>query len=159
MKSWLQKCKSEHSDCKPEAHKLPRRLVSIGSSVDSRLHLVSTEGLDSENIQYATLSYCWGGSEMPGKPMKTMKTTYFEEIPVEVLPTTIRDALMISRSLKILYLWVDALCIVQDDIEDWRAEVTEMLDIYFGSALTIAASDAKDSTGASLRIRQRSTRT
>ena len=42
---------------------------------------------------------------------------------------------------------MDALCIIQDDVDDWRAEVTNMSDVYFGSTLTIAASDAKDSTG------------
>jgi len=147
MKEWLYKCNSEHPDCKPEAYKLPRRLVSIGSSTEPRLSLVSTQRLDSENIQYATLSYCWGSSEIPGKTTRFNEASYFEAIPFEDLPTTFRDALMISRSLNIPYLWVDALCIVQDDIDDWRAEVTDMSDIYFGSTLTIAASDAKDSTG------------
>jgi hypothetical protein len=88
-----------------------------------------------------------GKFEIPGKTTRTNEASYFETISIEDLPTTFRDALIISRSLNIPYLWVDALCIVQDDIDDWRAEVTNMSDIYFGSALTIAASDAKDSTG------------
>ena len=146
MKEWLYKCNSEHPDCKPKAYKPPRRLVSIGSSTEPRLSLVSTQRLDFENIRYATLSYCWGSSGIPGKTTRFNKASYFEAIPIEDLPKTIRDAVMISRSLNIPYLWVDALCIVQDDVDDWRVEVTNMSDIYFGSTLTIAASDAKDST-------------
>jgi hypothetical protein len=147
MKEWFHKCNSEHPDCKPKAYKLPRRLVNIGSSTEPRLSLVSTERLDFETIQYATLSYCWGSSDIPGKTTRSNEAAYLEAISIKDLPTTFRDALMISRSLNIPYLWVDALCIVQDDIDNWRAEVTNMSDIYFGSTLTIAASDATDSTG------------
>jgi len=82
MKEWLHKCISEHPDCKPKAYKLPRRLVSIGSSTEPRLNLVSTQRLDFENIQYATLSYCWGSSGIPGKTTKFNKASYFEAIPV-----------------------------------------------------------------------------
>ena len=147
MKEWLHKCNSEHPDCKPEASKLPKRLVSLGSSTEPRLRLVSTESLNSESIQYTTLSYCWGSCGVPGKTTKFNEASYLQAIPIEGLRTTIRDALMLSRSLNIPYLWVDALCIVQGDDDDWRAQVTNMSDIYYGSALTIAASDAEDSTG------------
>jgi hypothetical protein len=147
MKEWLQRCNSEHSHCKPNTEYLPRRLVSIGSSAEPLLSLVSTQRFDPEKIQYSTLSYCWGSSGIPGKTTRSNKSSYFESIPTKNLPKTFRDALMISRSLDIPYLWVDALCIVQDDEDDWQAEVTKMSDIYFGSTLTIAASDAEDSTG------------
>lgn len=144
---WLEKCKSEHPNCTPRAYSLPKRLLSIGSSMGSRLHLVRTQDLDPENVQYAALSYCWGSAGVPGKTTKNNQTSYLKEIPTESLPATIHDALMISRSVNIRYLWVDALCIVQDDLDDWLAEVTNMSDIYYGSTLTIAASDATDSTG------------
>ncbi|EPE25376.1 hypothetical protein GLAREA_01288 [Glarea lozoyensis ATCC 20868] len=147
MKEWLQKCDHEHPGCKPQANKLPKRLVSIGSSMMPRLNLVSTQGLDPETIQYATLSYCWGSAGIPVKTTRSNKATYFEAIPTKDFPKTFEDALLISRSLNISYLWMDALCIVQDDEDDWRAEITKMSDIYFGSTLTIAASEAKDCTG------------
>jgi Heterokaryon incompatibility protein (HET) len=60
------------------------------------------------------------------------------------LPKTIRHAIMIARTLHIGYLWVDSLCIVQDDEKDWETESAAMTAIYENSFLTIAATDATD---------------
>lgn len=147
MKGWLHRCRSEHPDCKPEGYKLPRRLISVGTSTKPCLRLVSTQGLESGSVQYATLSYCWGGAEIPGKLTRSKEVSYFESISMGDIPLTIQDAVRLSRSLNIPYLWVDALCIVQDYLDDWAAEVTSMSEIYLGSELTIAASDAEDCTG------------
>ncbi|GAB7345221.1 hypothetical protein MBLNU457_3596t1 [Dothideomycetes sp. NU457] len=68
-------------------------------------------------------------------------------IPIRLLPKTIQDAVYITRALKIRYLWVDALCIIQDNQADWEKEVPTMGKIYNHSLLTIAASGAKDSSG------------
>lgn len=53
------------------------------------------------------------------------------------MPATIRDAIMLCRSLKIPYLWVDSLCIIQDDPKEWHREASAMASIYGRSALTI----------------------
>ena len=58
-------------------------------------------------------------------------------IRVSLLPATIQDAIRLCQSLEIPYLWVDSLCIVQDDSEDWHHEAAEMAAIYGRSALTI----------------------
>lgn len=70
----------------------------------------------------------------------TTKSTLQEHlagISVLELPATIRDAIKLCQALDIQYLWVDSLCIVQDDSEDWRHEAAEMASIYGRSALTI----------------------
>lgn len=61
------------------------------------------------------------------------------QIPLEKLPRTIRDAVTVTRSLGIRYLWVDALCIIQDSQSDWRAEAPKMMNVYRNAYLTIAA--------------------
>lgn len=55
------------------------------------------------------------------------------------MPKTYHDAILITRHLGIRYLWVDALCIIQDDPEDWRRESAKMRNIYQKSFCTIAA--------------------
>lgn len=50
-----------------------------------------------------------------------------------------KDAILITRQLGIRYLWIDALCIIQDSEGDWQAEAKEMARIYKNSLLTIAA--------------------
>jgi hypothetical protein len=51
-----------------------------------------------------------------------------------------------ARLLGFLYIWIDTLCIVQDDDEDWKREASSMAAVYGGSALNLAASGANDGT-------------
>jgi hypothetical protein len=62
------------------------------------------------------------------------------------LPQTIRDAISVTRELGIRFLWVDALCIVQDSLhgEDWHAEASKMRDVYSNALVTISAESTKD---------------
>ena len=67
-------------------------------------------------------------------------------IPHEDLPRTFREAIFITRELGIPYIWIDSLCIIQDDLEDWRQEADRMNYIFSCSAITISALDAKNGT-------------
>ena len=62
-----------------------------------------------------------------------------KSIPVSKLPAVFIDAFSIARSLGIRYLWLDALCIVQDDKQDWDIEARKMGGIYQSAHVTIAA--------------------
>ncbi len=146
MKSWLKECELNHPYCKPNIDGLPKRLIRVGSPTEPYPRLVYTQDLDPRNIRYASLSYCWGKSKT-ATTTKTTEVSYLDKISLESLPQTIRDALTISQKLNIPYLWVDALCIVQDDEHDWQLEASKMANIYFGNTLTIAATDAEDSSG------------
>jgi hypothetical protein len=53
------------------------------------------------------------------------------------LPKTFRDAITITRKLGLSHLWIDSLCICQDDLEDWKAESKKMADVYGGSSCNI----------------------
>jgi hypothetical protein len=64
-------------------------------------------------------------------------------IPFESFPLTFRHAIEVSRSLGIQYLWIDCLCIVQDDLQDWEIEAARMGDIYENAYATIFAERAK----------------
>lgn len=63
------------------------------------------------------------------------------------LPKTFQDAVHITRALGLRYLWIDSLCIIQDDKRDWEIESAKMAGIYTGSYLTIAATASADSSG------------
>ena len=68
-----------------------------------------------------------------------------EEIKLRLLPQTFRDAIHITRKLGYQYIWIDSLCILQDDQEDWTHESSTMVGIYSNSVLTIAAVWGRDS--------------
>lgn len=97
-------------------------------------------------LQYCALSYCWGTSGLKGNYRTTIKTLEErkQKIDFQSLPRTVQDAIQICRRLKIGYLWVDALCIIQDCEKDWQSESTKMAAIYARSHVTIAA-EASDS--------------
>jgi hypothetical protein len=68
-----------------------------------------------------------------------------EGIAISFLPKTFQDAIKITRRLGIRYLWIDCLCIVQDDAADWEAEAANMAAIYQNAYVTIAAAASTDS--------------
>jgi hypothetical protein len=71
-------------------------------------------------------------------------TQFCSEIPYESFPLTFKHALEVTRSLGIQYLWIDSLCIIQDDIQDWELEAARMGDIYENAYATIFAERASN---------------
>jgi hypothetical protein len=64
-----------------------------------------------------------------------------------ILPQTFKDAVAITRKLRIDYLWIDSLCIYQDIPSDWQTEAGSMAEVYSRSFCNIAATSARDSSG------------
>jgi hypothetical protein len=69
------------------------------------------------------------------------------KIPVAELPLTFQDAVNITRALSQHLLWIDSLCIIQDDQADWERESARMASVYQNAFLTIAATSSHDSKG------------
>ncbi|KAK4449687.1 heterokaryon incompatibility protein-domain-containing protein [Podospora aff. communis PSN243] len=117
---WLQDCLHNHDACKTtEPKQLPTRVIDVGSAalVDIPFLYVSK----GERLPYATLSYCWGDSENKCRTTQETIHRFQQGIGLE-LPATFQDAVILTRHLGIRYLWIEALCIVQDDEEDWKRE-------------------------------------
>jgi hypothetical protein len=121
------------------SRRFPRRLLQIDEPALGMVQVRNVDRMKEKNIQYITLSHCWGLEDF-----LTLKTTTVDRlqsgIAVADLPQTFRDAITIVRSLGMELLWVDSLCILQDSEDDWRAESSKMADIYSGSTCNIAAS-------------------
>lgn len=69
------------------------------------------------------------------------------------LPQTIEDGVKIARHLHIRYIWIDCLCICQDDPEDWARESARMADIYSNAHIVIAAGRASNASKGCFHIR------
>lgn len=67
-------------------------------------------------------------------------------INVAELPQTLRDAVKAVRSLGIRYLWIDSLCICQDDREEWARESSRMSEIYSNAKVVLAANHAANNS-------------
>lgn len=70
---------------------------------------------------------------------------HLKEILFANLPKTFRDAVTVTRKLGVRYLWIDSLCIIQDDPDDWLREAAVMGEIYAKAYCTLAATSARDS--------------
>ena len=111
-------------------------------SHDNRPRLCLSSDIEADAC-YVTLSHCWGSLDFLTL-RKNNIDIFRKQIPNLALTQTFRDAIYITRYLGFHYLWIDSLCIVQDDTADWDRESALMAGVYGSSALTIAASSAAD---------------
>lgn len=91
------------------------------------------------------LSHCWGTKPFI-QTTKSNLASFQSRIPWNLLPRTFQDAINLAYRIGITYIWIDSLCIIQDDEDDWRKEGSQMAEIYRGSFLTIAATKAVNSS-------------
>lgn len=94
-----------------------------------------------------TLSHCWGDGQHI-KLRRTCSESFKNGIALEDLPRTFQDAVTTARRLKISYLWIDSLCILQDkdDLSDWFREAADMDRIYGQSYCNISAAAADNAS-------------
>lgn len=145
--SWLKDCIENHPTCGVSGPvPLPTRVIDVGYTNPSEPRLVESRGLHDN---YVALSYCWGDAKLH-PPMKTLKENYDAYkrcIEFSSMPRTIQDAVTICRKLGVRYLWVDALCIIQQDLQDWIKESVKMCSVYTNALCTISAAHADGVSG------------
>jgi hypothetical protein len=140
----LRQCLESHPNCgQSQVPTLPRRVIAVGKRGTKRVRLYIPN--PEERAEYACLSYCWGGSQEL-VAMTTNEEQLKRAIKLERLGQTIQDAITLTRKLGIRYLWVDALCILQDDTEGKATDIQNMASIYGDATVTIAAAIAGTST-------------
>lgn len=139
--NWLASCVQGHPKCaRVDEVFVPPRLLRV-TCAHEEVHLV---GMDvTKPVPYAVLSYCWGGDQV----FKTVKSNV-ETVSraMKDLPQTIQDAVLVTRQLKLEYLWVDSMYIIQDSFEDKSVLISQMHKIYTCAQVTIAASKASKCT-------------
>lgn len=82
--------------------------------------------------RYGALGYCWGGAEDASLQIKTTADTLAKRqsaIDTHSLTAVLRDAIFVTKTLSIPHIWVDSLCILQDDISDWEQQCLEVAAI------------------------------
>jgi hypothetical protein len=162
LRTWLEWCDTNHA-CNRENVKPPRasptRLVYVGH-VDPEVLLLYVPQ-DNEGVKYTALSHRWG-NDPPSKDNPRYCTTdsniaaRLNSFSLSELPKTFQDAVRVTRELGIEYLWIDSLCIIQWNPEDWKREAGRMEDVFASAYCTIAATSAVDSNAGFLA---RNTRT
>lgn len=165
LKMWMQICDEDHECVSARKFQtthglLPTRVIDVGKSDGEPMRLVRTDP-DSRG-KYLALSHKWGNltddEKFCASKSKERGQQYvhalMQRIPFQQLPKSFQDAVRVTRALGIQYLWVDSLCIVQDDTRDWELESKKMEDVFSNAYCTIAASSAESSLVGFLNPRQ-----
>jgi hypothetical protein len=159
-KRWLSECNIVHAACGLSAFEedwFPTRLLRLGNpgTDTGNVRLIITAN-DHPDGPYATLSHCWGDKCFI-QLTKSNLNHFLHDIQVADMPKTFQEAIVVCRTLGIFYLWIDSLCIMQDDILDWSQEAALMHKVYTCSYCNISASDAEDGAQGLFRSRGPST--
>lgn len=133
---WLQECRKNHPQCHRSASSscLPSRLLDIG---EERIRLLENpEGIAGS---FATLTWCWGTAGSMISLRQEQLSNMVQEINFDELPRLFQDVVRIARGLGIRYLWIDALCTIQDDKADVQRELQKMPAYYANADFNIVA--------------------
>ncbi|KAF2745082.1 HET-domain-containing protein, partial [Sporormia fimetaria CBS 119925] len=160
VSTWLDRCLTSHTRCNMGNHKapwLPTRLLEIAATEGAErkpygIRMIYTTGTNKVRGPYCTLSYCWGNArsiQLTGATEESL----LSGVAFEELPKTFADAVTATAILGIRYLWIDSLCIFQDDPSDWAREASLMEKVYSYSQCNICASVAEDSNDGLFRSR------
>lgn len=143
-RQWLDQCDANHecSVYRRNRIQLPTRVLDLGEdlSIQNSIKLFETKGV--EGI-YMTLSHCWGLTQFITTTRDTLEQR-IAGIAFSDLSKTFKDVVSLTRRLGIRYLWIDSLCILQKDKEDWEREAGKMQSVYSQSFLNIAATSSAD---------------
>ncbi|CAG7557781.1 unnamed protein product [Fusarium equiseti] len=136
-KRWIATCDSQHSPCGQRRlplneHVMPTRLLDLGGSGSNQWTLWETH----TRVPYIALSHRWS-AHTPTLTLRNYRA-YLCPQADQILPPSYRDIIDICRAISIRYLWIDSLCIVQDDGgADFRKEAPLMTNIYADAFLTV----------------------
>ncbi|KAI4865735.1 HET-domain-containing protein [Hypoxylon rubiginosum] len=148
MKGWIDSCNEKHALCQSRLSEwLPTRVLDV-SREPGRVFLYEPD--EADKGPYVALSHCWGGAVPIMTTAKTIDS-FKAGIPLDAFPRTFQDAIFVTQQIQCRFLWIDSLCIIQDDTEDWKNEASRMADVYGNSYVTVAAAASINSRGGLFR--------
>ncbi|KAH7394458.1 heterokaryon incompatibility protein-domain-containing protein [Pyrenochaeta sp. MPI-SDFR-AT-0127] len=152
VRTMIETCLASHAICRRgRPTTLPKRVLDLltgGDSKSMRLH--ESEYIQDERRyehgEYVAFSHIWGLAK--GIPKTTLETLQLHKknIPWSTLPRAFQEAVVLTRALGFRWLWIDSLCLVQDDAQEKLEESLKMDEIFGNAFLTIAATSSTDSS-------------
>ena len=149
VNGWLDECRAGHQRCVSSVSSTwyPKRLLRLAPSSpgqEGRIRLIYTDN-DRPSSAYVALSHCWGGKSGLVNTV-TSESGLLQGVQWNELPNTFRDAITVVRNIRMEYLWIDSLCIQQDNRADWAQHAQCMDKVFQHAQLTIAATTSANSS-------------
>ncbi|KAI0107468.1 heterokaryon incompatibility protein-domain-containing protein [Nemania sp. FL0031] len=141
VRQWLQQCQTSHVRCREFSQDyMPLRVLRISSGCSScDFHVALDTTTKAE--PFAALSYCWGGDQVY-KTTKARIQSTDASLQWCKISKSLQDAIKVTAALGLQCLWVDSMCIIQDDEDDKAVQIADMARIYSQATVTIIASRA-----------------
>jgi hypothetical protein len=142
---WLERCKKKHSDtCGTRENAIKSVLPRDFRVIDLEDHCIVSMPNDG---QYLALSYVWGPAGITSawlskSNMSKLRTK--RGLDTLQLPRTIKEAMEFTSQLNFRYLWVDALCVIQDPLGLDEHQIRAMDAICHCSQMTVVAAAGSD---------------
>jgi hypothetical protein len=139
---WMQNCVANHRDCNTNLRTThstirPARVLDISGSA-ARLVTIADMEDTALLAPYITVSHRWMAHGMPkllGYNFQAMQ----QGVAPHTLPAVFQDSIVLVRALGIRHVWIDSLCIIQDDPSDMQTEISNMGQIYRNAILNVGA--------------------
>jgi hypothetical protein len=153
LAAWIRSCDEMHQCYPHNLAFLPTRVLDVGDGDSGTVRLSC--GTRGQQGRYLALSHRWGSPEQHRKfcTYTTNIEKFKQSIDISEFPRTFRDAIYITRRLGVQYIWIDSLCIIQDDPEDWSTESKLMEQVFSSAYITIVASCASGTDDGFLKTR------
>ncbi|KAJ8125798.1 hypothetical protein O1611_g7840 [Lasiodiplodia mahajangana] len=164
IRTWHKRCRLNHPKCRVtlsgsetfnvEAVSLPSRCIHIESE-NGQVKECTLRETQGQTGKYIALSHRWcADTEL----VRTLKGNYdcrtkkcttasCQGCQTPMATTLFRHAWELAAKLSVDYVWIDSLCIIQDDADDWKRESAKMADYYQHAWLTIAATRTRNDGG------------
>ncbi|KAK3994952.1 heterokaryon incompatibility protein-domain-containing protein [Cladorrhinum sp. PSN332] len=157
-KKWLEACVQTHgSTCNSaggDGSWTPTRLLEVVPG-DTKIYLRESKNFSpSECARFVALSHCWGQGGTPSTTTHATLPLRMGGVEITELPRTFRDSVILVASLGLRYIWIDSLCIIQDDSDDWAREAAQMAKVYRNAHLVLNAANSDADTAGFLNPRQ-----
>ncbi|CAH0022440.1 unnamed protein product [Clonostachys rhizophaga] len=133
--NWLHDCLDNHERCNQPTSYLPPRLLRLEKPTGT-FHIIDGSAI-TPGAQYVTLSHSFTPSNF--QLTESTLASLSEPQPLSALPLAYRDAFTIVDRLGLSYLWIDQLCVLQDDQFDQLLNANETSRIFSRALLGICA--------------------
>ncbi|KAL2689170.1 hypothetical protein Neosp_003222 [[Neocosmospora] mangrovei] len=154
MREWIRSCDNTHHCLPEQLNFIPSRLIHISRLDPDSVRLVERGGGLNQPVKYAALSHRWGTGH--GELFCTI-TANIQGLKggfmASNLPKTFLDAVVVTHGLGLEYLWIDSICIIQDDGEDWNIESKLMEQVFSSAYCSLAASCSSGTNDGFLKAR------
>jgi len=162
LRQWLKNCDENHQRPKCQPHKtafMPTRLIDVGRDGSETIRLHETQPTDS--FKYVALSHPWGKKPPYFQTFRRDLEKYKKQIKIADLTSTFKDAVQTTRELRLQFLWIDSICIVQRDETDngdFEQEAGRVENVFSSAYCVLAASSAEGQSDSFLSVREGSHR-